>query len=211
MIPKIPYIVAGDLAYGGKLHNLLAGSIFGGKTVLQGYCLVNCNNVKLLSRNNCIGSIDAELYYIEPDIITLIDKYFSGLATVKRTVTIEHDDVVINAEVHEALDYCETVRDTGNWIRLLLVLPPLLPPPTSPLSTYLAELFNYKPCNNKTAYCKAIGATSEAIVADIYINKIVLREWLKANNLALIEGIAYFKIHGMREIVLLVHVPVKPF
>jgi hypothetical protein len=211
MIPKIPYIAAGDLLYGGKLHNLLAGSIFGGKIMLQGYCLANCNNIKLLSssRTSCIDNIDAELYYIEPDTITLLDKYLSSLGAVKRTVTIEHDDIVINAEAHEALNHCKTIRDTNDWIRLLLVLPQLLPPPTSPLSTYFVELFNYKPCNNKTAYCKAIGMTSKAIVADIYINKVVVREWLKTNNLTLIEGIAYLQTHGTREIIFLVHVPAE--
>ncbi len=178
---RIPYVAIGELRYGGRLHGLLAGAVFAGTGVVVNACPGPSG---LPTRCSC-GSI-AELYYLDPGHMQLLDARLGALGARRETVVIRHGGAEIMAEAH--LDPggqgdCSQPR----WLRLLLLLPPLLPPPTAPMASVTVRIRGLRPCRGGSAFCPAPGEEQEAAAADIYASTVLLDGWLAAHGLRLAE------------------------
>ena len=198
--PLIPYLASCDLRYGGGLHGLLAGSIYAGTVRLAGYC---CSRDAPVA-SPCRGCASkAELYYLDPRGLARLDAELGGWA--RRTIAVSHGGASIHAEAHVAdpvgLHAC---RPEPGWLRVLLALPPALPPPATPLAAMEAVLRGYEPCMDGKAFCPRPGAEAPAALADIYTEEKLLREWLEANSLELAEALATLR---PRSITALAHAP----
>jgi len=175
----VPYVAGGDLAYGGKLHGLLAGSIFAGLVEVLRACPSRCNGIALLKK--CGRSTLAELYYVEPQLLRVLDQRLGGLGAERATIILRHGELVVHAEAHLATQ-CSPVNEESQWRRLLLALPPQTPPPATPMAVYTAVLEALEPCPDQQAFCKNPAASTEAAIADILVSTSILKAWLENLN-----------------------------
>ena len=202
-IPRlVPYAAGGDLAYGGRLHGLLAGSMYAGTLRALGACVTDCGDALLLAR--CGRDEPIELYYVAPDALRVLDERLSGLGAMRRTIVLRHGGLVVHAETH-LVNGCRPAAARSQWVRLLLVLPPEAPPPATPMAVYTAVLSNLSPCDNGQAFCEKEGG-AEAAVADLLVSEKVLSSWLEGLGARLLETSAQLSHNSL---VAYVHVPVK--
>lgn len=199
MQPLVPYLATCELRYGGSLHALLAGSIYAGTATLRSHC---CSDAPVASP--CRGCAEeAELYYLDPRGLARLEAELAGWT--RRTVTIRHGGAVLHAEAHVANPaQPHACRPRRSWARLLLALPPALPPPAQPLAAAEAVLKGYEPCMGGTAFCPRPGAETPVALADIHTERTRLTEWLDAASLELAEATAQL---APRRLTALVHVP----
>ena len=199
----IPYAAAGDLAYGGKLHGLLAGSLYAGTLEAPGTCVSLCTEYKLPTR--CRGTSRAELYYVEPQLLHVLDQRLGSLGAERRTIILRHGELVIHAEAHLATG-CRIVNNNDNWVRLLLALPPQAPPPATPMAVYTAIIEALEPCQDQQAFCKNPAASTEAAIADILVSTSMLNSWLESLNAQLLPAPARLSPNNLT---IYTHVPTR--
>lgn len=199
---SILYFAAGDLAYGGRAHYLLAGTVFAGTVVQEDTGLADCQGLRLPVPARG-GRLRGELYYADPWILENIEKRL-GLERARGRA--RHGELLVETTYHRGRD-CKPMGPVRSEERILIAIPPLLPPPATPLAVYPALLRDYKPCQDSTAYCKTPGITHQAGVADIVAHPARIKEWLEANSLELEPATATTTIAG-REYMLYTHVPV---
>ncbi len=199
----IPYAAAGDLAYGGKLHGLLAGSLYAGTLEAPWTCVSLCTEYKLPTR--CSGVGRAELYYIEPQLLHVLDQRLDGLGAERRTIILRHGELVIHAETHLATG-CRIVNNDNDWVRLLLVLPPQAPPPATPMAVYTAVIEALGPCPDQQAFCKNPAASTEAAIADILVSTSMLDSWLESLNAQLLPAPARLSPNNLT---IYTHIPLR--
>ncbi|MET1101296.1 MAG: hypothetical protein ABWW69_02295 [Pyrodictiaceae archaeon] len=176
----------GSLAYGGELHGLLAGTVFAGLARARGLSLARCNN--LLLSVEASTSLLGELYHVDPAVLQLLD---SRLGLQRRSISVSVAGVNLIAETHIAPKLqCTPLSQATRYLRMLLALPPHLPPPVQPLAAYPARLVGYEPCHNAMFYCLSLGSSYETALVDIVISPRLLRDWLEENRAGLGGGVA---------------------
>ncbi len=176
---SILYAAAGSLAYGGELHGLMAGTVFAGTGRAVGLSLGDCGPKLPVRRAG--SRLTVELYYVEPEQITLIGEELGKRVTIgieRATVTVEAAGLTIPAETHVAGCSPLTGDVERSFIRLLLALPHGIEPPAEPLTAIPAVLKDAEVCGD--AFCPRHGSTVEAVVVDVYLHVRRLREWLRA-------------------------------
>lgn len=200
---RVPYAAGGDLAYGGRLHGLMAGGIFAGRIQLREACLAKAGDLILLSKCRK-GTVMAELYYHDSDTLATIAYRLEHLLGARReTLEAIHGEAVFPVEAH-TVDGTLT-QHQANWIRMLLLLPPLVPPPIHPLATYTVEATGVEPCMDGRLFCRGSGC--EAAVADIVVSPERLEAWLSELGARLVPLIARGRA---TELPLYVHAPLLP-
>ncbi|ABM80582.1 hypothetical protein [Hyperthermus butylicus] len=180
MVIRVLYFASGDLAYGGKLHGLMAGSIFAGRISAVGLELRDCS-VLLPGSGRRDARLSGEAYYIDAWRLSELDSRLEGFGARRATVRVEHGDVVLNAETHLAED-CRPATDTAagrGWVRLLLVLPPRAPPPVQPMAVYLADIAGVSLCSSASRLLCRGGSIENAAMADVYVELGRLADWLE--------------------------------
>jgi len=197
---RVPYAAAGDLAYGGRLHGLMAGGIFAGSIQLRGACLAEAGGLALPTRCKN-GLLTAELYYHDAGTLASIAYRLEQLLGAQReTLEAVHGDTVFPVEVH--IVQGAPARRQPTWLRILLLLPPLAPPPAQPLATYTVEASGVEPCMDGRLFCHGNGR--EAVVADVVVSPERLNAWLSELGAVLTPLIARSLSTGLY---LYVHAP----
>jgi len=199
----IPYAATGDLAYGGKLHGLLAGSLYAGTLEAPGTCVSLCAEYRLPTR--CRGASRAELYYIEPQVLRVLDQRLGSLGAERRTIILRHGELVVHAETHLATGCC-IANNNDNWVRLLVALPPQAPPPATPMAVYTAVVEALEPCPDQQAFCKNPAASTEAAIADILVSTSILNPWLESLDAQLVPAPARLSPNNLT---IYTHIPIR--
>jgi hypothetical protein len=198
----VPYAAFGDLKYGGRLHGLMAGSVFAGSGIVEGVCIVDCG-VALGSRCRDGRSV-AELYYVEGWRLHEIDRSLEGYGARRATVRVSHGRFAVHAEAHLAED-CRQVGERVGWARILLLLPPLQPPPAQPMAVYRVEVDGLEPCPSGYAFCPSGRGSVEAAAADMYVEMGRVEEWAKGLGAKLGYIVGRMKPQGFT---VLLHAPI---
>ncbi|MET1128613.1 MAG: hypothetical protein ABWW70_04785 [Thermoproteota archaeon] len=201
--PLVPYAAVGDFAYGGKLHRIVAGSLFAGSVTLLDARLSRCGSVIAAARSRG-DRIMAELYYVTPLALSRME---APPGLLREYLVAVHGGHELQVTVHLAsTDRCssETVV-VPRRVRLLLALPPLLAPPVRPLAIQEALLAGAVPCPEMTAFCH--GGNSRVVVADLYSDVEALRDWLEDEGLTLAPAVA--RRVQPPAVALFVHVPLR--
>ncbi|KSW11488.1 hypothetical protein CF15_01160 [Pyrodictium occultum] len=198
----MPYAAAGDLAYGGRLHGLMAGAVFAGRVGLRGACLARAGDLLLLSR--CRGGrVEAEIYYHDaPGLRQLDSRLWSLVGARRASLEAVHGDLVFPVEAH-VVEAPATSR-VERWVRLLLLIPPAAPPPAQPLASYPVEALGVEPCADGRLFCR--GGEGEAVAADLVVSGERLSSWLEELGAALAPVAARSRPLGLS---LYAHAPVQ--
>jgi gamma-glutamylcyclotransferase (GGCT)/AIG2-like uncharacterized protein YtfP len=194
--PRLLYAVAGSLAYGGNLHHLMAGTLFAGRGVASNVRLADCNGYQMMEVRK--GSeLDVELYYVDASTLQHLDRELTGLLGTRRsTLVVRAGGIEVLAEAHVAAGCKPTSLPENAYVRVLLALPPSLPPPVEPLAALPAIVDGVRPCGD--VFCPSPGSSWEAAVVDVYLTLSRLREWGRGRLRHLIAR----SIHGLRLYVL---------
>jgi gamma-glutamylcyclotransferase (GGCT)/AIG2-like uncharacterized protein YtfP len=199
----VPYAALGDLRYGGRLHELMAGSIFAGATHAENVCLADCG-VVLGAYCRGGGSV-AELYYVEGWRLREIDRVLEAYGARRVTVTLSHGGFTLHAEAHLA-EGCQQLKgEEAGWTRLLLLLPPLQPPPVQPMAVYRVEVDGIEACYGGRVFCPSGGGGIEAAAADVYAEPGRVAEWARGFQAEIRRVAGRLKPQGLT---VLLHAPI---
>ncbi len=180
-IPRILYAAAGSLTYGGSLHRLMVGSIYAGSALVVGTSLCSCNGVRLLCSGE--GEVEVELYYVDPGVLARLDRELVSYDARRVSLPVRFRGGLpgILAEAHIVpKSVCSEEASEKPYRRLLLAVPPLVPPPAQPLALYPAVLEDVEPTEDGRAFTESPGAHWEAGVADVYVHRSVVEEWVES-------------------------------
>ena len=187
---RIPYAALGDLSYGGKLHHLLVGSMYIGSGYVKGLRICKVGEVELACKADRDSIVNVELYYVDPLTLREIDHNLMDYDARRVSASILFEGGLVRsimAETH-IVSGGENIRDTGKaFRRLLLALPPLLPPPAEPLSAYPALLHDVKPSSDGRAFSIEKGYRWEAGLVDIYAPVKLIEDWARSVNAELVH------------------------
>ncbi|HIQ10377.1 MAG TPA: hypothetical protein EYH26_00155 [Pyrodictium sp.] len=188
--PYIPICVAGDLRYGGKLHYVVAGTIYAGGIPAR-LVMGKCKDYLLPLRYGEGEYQFVEIYYVESWRLKEIIKHLTqvlGIDIKRQTLRLEGGECIIYCEAFVVNnETCNTrIRENEQrkWARILLAMPPHATIIVPPLAVYPLTLDNVKPCADGHAYCVAPGSSFVVGVHDIYVNMDRLYE-VFSNNIEL--------------------------
>lgn len=177
-----PVCVAGDLCYGGKLHYVVAGTVYAGSVPAR--IVMGEFEGHLLPLKYGVGEYQfVEIYYVESWRLKEIIRHLSqmlGVAVKSQTLRLKEGRCIVYCEALVAGGETHDVRVRGNqqrkWARILLAMPPHATIVAPPLAVYPLAIDNIEPCPDGRAYCEVSGSSFVVGVHDVYVNMDRLRE-----------------------------------
>ncbi len=195
MEPRIPLAALGPLAYGGRLHWLMAGSVYAG-TGVAAYCLDTREGAPCVTGCRRRGRGLAELYYMDPMAYQELRRRLHRLGLTLETVAVEPlggGGAGVAAEAPSA-GGCPSPTpasvEPGKPARWLVALPPQLPPPAPPMASMEALLPGFEVCSGQRCFTPSRGGGVEAVVVDVVASLERLRGWAEAEAGAALAGVA---------------------
>ena len=183
----LPVCVAGDLCYGGKLHHIVAGTVYAGSIparIIMGEC-----EGYLLPLKYGEGEYQlVEIYYVESWRLKEMIRHLSqilGVAVKSQTLRLKEGRCIVYCEAlvvsNETCDVRIRENQQRKWARILLAMPPHAMIIVPPLAVYPLTIDDIEPCPDGRAYCEVPGSSSIVGVHDVYVNMDRLREVFSGN------------------------------